>query len=185
MLNTPLPLFFTKPLELRVLTVNPAKLGLEVDAMSWMVFMLPREDVKLVLLNWAIPFWVVLASSMVMVTPEPVALATLSAPVMPSREVTPLPPAAKPQLLVLRQTVPESSGKDMFRLAVGEAKLRVEVNPPEVEDMEVLALPCSTRFWLVEPMVRAPPGVMFRAPPLWISGVVTLVLKVGLLEIDS
>src|SRR5688572_19757186 len=69
--------------------VRLAKVGVAVTAMFWMVLMTPTEAVKLVALNWAMPFWAVEASLMVMVEPAPEALATERAPVRPFKLRTP------------------------------------------------------------------------------------------------
>ena len=147
--------------------------------------MVPLLALKLVELNWAMPFWAVLASLMVMVLTDPVELASVRAPARVLTLVTPLPPAAKPQLLVLRQMVPVASGRVMVRLLVGVAKPTLLVKPPVVEDRVVEPLPCKARLWVVAPIVRAPPGVMDRVPLLSSCGVVTLVLKLGLLVMLS
>lgn len=57
------------------------KVGLDEVAISWMVFTKPAETLKLVLLNWAIPLAAVLALSMVMLPPDPVALLSVTLPV--------------------------------------------------------------------------------------------------------
>lgn len=184
-LSTPPTLFLTMPAGVRPLMVRPAKLGDELLAISWIVLTAPLLVVKLVELKLAIPLTAVVASSMVITPKLPVELATVRAPTRVLTLVTPLPPAAKPQLLVLRQTVPLASGRVMVLLASGVAKPRVEVKLAVVEDRVVEPLPCKVKFWVAAPIVRAPPGVMARVPVLCSSGVVTLVEKVGLLAMVS
>ena len=92
--------------------------------------------------------------------------------------------AAKPQLVELRrQTTPASSGKVMPLLAVGAVKPTVVVKLPTLDEIVVDPLPCRVKDWPTAPTVNAPPGVIFRAAALLIKGVVTLVVKVGLLLI--
>lgn len=185
--KTPPTLFLTIPAGVRPDMVRPAKLGDDAAAMSWIVLTAPMLVVKLVGLKLAMPLAAVVASSMVITPKLPVELATLRAPVRVLTLVTPLPPAAKPQLLAgaPRQTVPLASGRVMVLLASGVAKPRVEVKLPVVDDRVVEPLPCKVRFWVAAPIVRAPPGVMARVPVLCSSGVVTLVVKVGLLAMVS
>lgn len=79
------------------------KVTLELVAMSWMVLMAPRLELKLVALKLAIPFTVVLALSMVMAVPEVRALLMVRLPLMADEpEVVPVmsttPPPAPPPL---------------------------------------------------------------------------------------
>ena len=58
------------------------------------------------------------------------------------------------------QTVPDSSGNVMVRLAVGAVKARVVALAPLVAVMVEPLLPWRVKAWVVDPMVRAPVGVM-------------------------
>jgi hypothetical protein len=69
--------------------VKPPNVGVAAVLMFWIVFIAPLVAVKFVLLKDAIPFVVVVASSIVIVTPEPEVLLMDSAPVSPSTELTP------------------------------------------------------------------------------------------------
>src|SRR5512141_1465340 len=83
-----------------LLRVRPAKVGLAVVAMFWMVLMTPAPlSVKLALLKVAIPLVVAsaLASLMVMVLPTPAVLLMIRAPVRVSRLLTPPAPVQVPQ----------------------------------------------------------------------------------------
>ena len=145
--------------------------------------MLPLAAVKLVPLNWAIPFWVVLATLMVITAPAAVELAILRAPLRPSTLLTTLLLKAKPQLaLVCKQTVPDSFGKLMARLAVGAVKLTVVVKLPLVAAILVLASPAMTVGRKLVPTLKVPPLALTLSAPLpWKMGLVTLVVKLGLL----
>ena len=92
------------------LTVKPVKVGEAPVPMFWTVFTTPPEALKLLLLKVAMPLVVpsAAASFKVIVLPAVEALATVKAPVSVFSDVTPLPPAAKLQLLAgaLKQTVP-------------------------------------------------------------------------------
>ena len=87
--------------------LTPAKVGDAVTLMSWMVLTAPAVTVKFVPLKLAIPLAAVVASSMVMVLPEALAFAMLSAPAKPFNEVTP----DAGQLPLERQIVPLASGR--------------------------------------------------------------------------
>lgn len=111
----------------------PAKVGVLVAAMSWMVLTVPPVAVKLVLLKTAIPFWlvvaVVVASFMVMVLPAAVALLSARMPTMPLSDDTPPPVpvplrqlenARTPVPVVLRHCpdAPSATGRVKVRLLV-------------------------------------------------------------------
>lgn len=65
-----------------VVSVRALNVGELVVAISWIVLMVPLPlSVKLVLLNCAIPFCVVLALSIVMVPAEPLEFARVKIPV--------------------------------------------------------------------------------------------------------
>jgi len=100
--------------------------------------------------------------------------------------LAPLLPAVKPQLAEFsRQTVPPSSGNNMFLLLVGVVKPTVVVLPLPVlvAVMVLVSVPCKVNCWLVAPTVKLPLGVMVRVPALCSNGVVTLAVKVGLLTV--
>ena len=94
------------------------------------------------------------------------------------------PPAAKPQLTEFsKQTVPPSSGKIMLLLLVGVVKLRVVVLPLPafLAVMVLVSVPCNVNCCPTAPTVKAPDGVIAKVPVLCKIGVVTLVVKLGLL----
>lgn len=68
---------------------TPAKVGVAPLLMFWIVFTAPPATLKLVPLKLAIPLLVVLASSIVIVEPDPLALAMFNPPVRPFSELTP------------------------------------------------------------------------------------------------
>lgn len=151
----------------------------------------PLVTTRLVLLNSARPFTVLLASFMVMVVPPeviepalppcsvklPLRLLTLVTP-----EVPPLPPVVR-QVGQVRlpaessaigpdadtATVPLALGRVMVLFEpLGVAKIRLFVILPEVE-LRFTVAPCRVRFWPVEPTVRAAVGVIvltLRVPPI-------------------
>ena len=88
-----------------VVTLRPAKLGVAVESMFWIVLMVPLLAVKFVLLNWAIPLLEVVASSIVIVLREPLELAIVKTPIRPSTLVTP-PPGPPVQAVKLRTPEP-------------------------------------------------------------------------------
>ena len=77
-------------------TVKLAKVGLELVVISWIKLTRPLLTVKLVLLNWAMPLALVLASSIVIELPLPVVLLILSVPLRPSTDTTPEAPPPPP-----------------------------------------------------------------------------------------
>src|SRR5665811_426382 len=108
---TPVPLDTSKPLTavlvsvppemvavlMAPVVVRPAKVGLEVVAMFWMVLITPLLAEKFVLLKVAMPLVRPSAAALLMVTalPMPLELLMVRAPVRPSKEVTPLPLVAQ------------------------------------------------------------------------------------------
>ncbi len=79
-----LPLAFSVPL-----SVSPAKVGVAVTSIFWIVLITPPLALKLVALNWAIPLPDVDASLMVMVLPTPLALLIDTVPLSPLMVCTP------------------------------------------------------------------------------------------------
>ena len=144
------------------------------------MFTTPLATEKFVLLNCAIPLALVLALSMVIVLPAPLALAIASAPVKLFRLVTALPvkqlgqvmlPAASmlSGLEALTTTVPVAFGTVIVLfepLGVPNTKLLVM---PELVLVKVVDVPCTSKLWPVEPIVKAPVGVMVftaNTPPM-------------------
>ena len=76
----------------------------------------------------------------------------------------PLPPKQLP-LDVQTEYVPAASaGRFMVTLAVGVAKPKVVVKPPDVPVTTLAAVPCRVKTWLVAPAVKAAEGVIeFKA----------------------
>ena len=170
-----------------LVNVSVPNVGVAATWIFWMVLTVPPDAEKLVLLNWAIPFWLVEASSMVMVLPEPLAFAIVSAPVSPFRLSTAATPPPPPPLvtqvgqvmlpaesiasgpLALTATVPVALGKVIVLLPpLGVANVREFVTPLSVAD-KVVTAPWSVRFCVVAPIVIAAPGVIeFTAsvPPM-------------------
>lgn len=126
-----------------------------------------------------------LASLMVMVAPAPLELAKVSVPFRPFTLLTTLVVLAKPQVvLVCKQTVPLSFGKLILRLAVGAVKPTVLVKVPLVAEMLLVASPAMTVGRRLVPTLKVPPlALTCKAPLPWKIGLVTLVVKVGLLII--
>jgi len=102
--------------------VRPPKVGVAAVWIFCIRLMAPLDAVKLVLLNEAIPFVVVVASSIVIVVPTPDVLLIDRAPVKPSTDDTPPLPGqaakvgapavetrqspAPPELTVVRDALP-------------------------------------------------------------------------------
>lgn len=87
-----------------LLRFKPAKVGLAAVPISCTVFTVPAMTLKLLALNCAMPFCVVEALLMVIVVPEPLVLAIVSAPVKLSKLATPA--LAEAQLVKLRSPLP-------------------------------------------------------------------------------
>jgi hypothetical protein len=99
----------------------------------------------------------------------------LTAPVRLFTLETPDPDVLKPQLgLFCRQTVPPSFGRLIVLLEVGVVKPSVVVNDPLRPVMTLLLLPLSVKSWLMAPIVKAAPGVIFNEAVLTRAEVVTL-----------
>jgi len=100
-----------------LLSVAPAKLGVAVELMFWMVFTAPDVTVKLVELKLEIPLAAVVASD------------------------TEMAPAAETDIGATPDTatVPEASGRVMVLAAVGEVKVKVvEFDPLVPRTIELL-----------------------------------------------
>src|SRR4051812_45116517 len=94
------------PVGLMLLVPTPAKVGVALELIFWMVLAAPLLTEKLVLLKLAMPLVVVVASLTVMVEPAAVASATVSAPDKPFRLLTPPPPPPPVQPAMEQMTVP-------------------------------------------------------------------------------
>ncbi len=160
------------PAVLRPEIVAPAKVGLDVVAMFWIVLTAPELTLKLVELKEAIPLVVVVASSMVMVEPEAVALATLKAPDSVFRLVTPEPAAAQPP----KKRLPEPS---TFRqsllepVALGSRSEKLELGLVDGASSETELAPAALLKAMAPAEVEAVPKTN-ELPP-WIANVLETV----------
>ena len=145
--------------------VSPAKVGLEMVAISWMVLITPLPlSVKLVALKVAIPLVVPSAAAllMVMVPALPELLASVSTPVWLSRLVTP-PPAPPVQAPKLNTPLPLLSTQSPLAPAVaGRVRMMLPAGAPDCKVVVKALVPFCK---MIEPvLVLAVPRVRLLAP---------------------
>lgn len=170
-------------------TVRRAKVGVAVVLISCAVLITPLAAEKFVLLNCAIPFWLVEASLRVIVPPEPLALATVTTPVWLLILVTPPLPGQDCQVgapaVETRHCPGAPATKELIALVPLPKRTPLVVREtapvPPWTTLSAVVKPESDVISLLAPLEAAPK--LERAPDAVLAPVPPLVTAKGVLKV--